>query len=273
MPQLAALPPYVHQSIHATSIPIHLVTLPGEGKPLLLIHGIGMDWRVWQATARRLHPYFRLYFIDLRGHGQSGKPKCGYTLADYAADVEDVIDALGLHDLAIVGSSLGGMVTAAVEAPVDIVSHRILVDPPLTGGPVRDAAMFADILRLKHREPAELAGYLGRFNPGVGDFYLRSMAEMWHQAADGVLVDLLSHSADYFAIDDQLRHIESPTLILQADAARGGVLTDAQAERAARLLPLGTWRPMPGAGHAIHATAPQEFVRQVREFTGVWPLR
>ena len=97
--------------------------------------------------------------------------------------------------------------------------------------------------------------------------------EMWHHAADGVLVDLLSHAADYFAIDDQLRHIESPTLIVQADPARGGVLSDAQAERAARLLPRGTWRQMPGAGHAIHATAPQEFVRQVREFTGVPPLR
>jgi pimeloyl-ACP methyl ester carboxylesterase len=250
-------------------VPIHLVELTGQGPPLLLVHGIGMDWRVWQAIARRLHPHFNLYFIDLRGHGASGKPATGYSLADYAADIEDVIDGLGLSGLTVAGSSLGGMVAAAIEAPVDIVGHRILIDPPLTGGPVRDTAMFAGILQLKHGDGAALSAYLSEFNPGVGAHYLSTMAQMWEVAADGVITEMLAHSGDYFAIDDQLRFIESPTLILQADPQRGGVLTDDQAQRTLTLLPHGEWIKVPGAGHAIHATNPGEFVRHVREFTGV----
>jgi pimeloyl-ACP methyl ester carboxylesterase len=265
----ARLPDYRHQLITAPAVPIHVAELPGDGPPLLLIHGIGMDWRVWQAMSRRLHSHFHLYFLDLRGHGTSGKPEAGYTLAHYAADVEDVIDALYLSDLTVAGSSLGGIVTAAIEVPVDVVGHRILVDPPLTGGPLRDSDSLAEILRLKHAEPEALQKYLGSLNPGVGAHYLKTMSEMWHEAADGVITDALAHGGDYFAIDDQLRHTDSPTLIMQADRERGGVLTDEQAARALALLPRGQWIKVPGAGHAIHATSPEEFVRQVRAFTGV----
>lgn len=267
MPQPSPLPPYEHHLITAAAVPIHLVELPGAGDPMLLIHGIGMDWRVWQAISRRLHPFFRLFVLDLRGHGGSGKPSAGYSLADYAADVEDVIDLLDLSALTVVGSSLGGMVAAAIEVPLDVVAHRVLVDPPLTGGPVRDTKMLADILRLKHGDLAGLAGYLGTMNPGVGSHYLNTMAGMWQQAADGVLTEPLARASDYFAIDSHLRHIDSPTLILQADRARGGVLTDEQAERALDLLPTGQWVKVPGAGHAIHATAPERFVQLIREFT------
>jgi pimeloyl-ACP methyl ester carboxylesterase len=269
VPRSSPLPPYQHRIVEAALAPIHLAELPATGPPLLLIHGIGMDWRVWQAIARRLHPYFHLYFLDLRGHGTSAKPESGYSLADYAADVEDVIDAIAMSGLTVAGSSLGGMVAAAIEVPADIVGHRILIDPPLTGGPVRDAAMLAEILRLKHRDPAELRAYLSELNPGVGAHYLTTMAQMWHSAADGVITEPLAHPGDYFAIDDQLRAIDAPTLILQADPERGGVLTDAQAERALKLLPRGEWIQVPGAGHAIHATNPFEFVREVRAFAGV----
>jgi pimeloyl-ACP methyl ester carboxylesterase len=261
------LPPYRHRTIDASGVPIHLVELPGDGPPLLLIHGIGMDWRVWQAISRRLHPYFHLYFVDLRGHGNSGKPATGYSVAQYAADVEDVIDALGLTGLTIVGSSLGGMVALALEAPVDVITHRILVDPPLTGGPVRDPATFSEILRLKDDEHA-LTAYLASTNPGVGNYYLRTMAEMWREAAEGVITDMLAHSRDYFDLDGHLPHIDAPTLIMQADPECGGVLRDDQAGHALSLLPLGRLVKVAGSGHAIHASKPDGFVRLVREFAG-----
>jgi pimeloyl-ACP methyl ester carboxylesterase len=167
----------------------------------------------------------------------------------------------------LVGSSLGGMVAASAEIPADIVSHRVLVDPPLTGGPVRDATMLKDILRLKHRPVAELADYLGARNPSAGRFLLRTMAEMWHEAADGVIEEPLANRWDYFAIDSALRADDAPTLLLQADRTRGGVLTDEQAARALRLLPHGELAHVLGAGHAIHAEKPREFVDLIGRFT------
>src|SRR5947209_15592740 len=135
MPRPTSSSRFEHHTI-ATSVPLHYVEIPSEGRPLLLLHGIGMDWRVWQATSRRLSPTFHLYMLDLRGHGESGKPAHGYSLAHYAADIEDFIDELRLEPIVLIGSSLGGAIAASVEAPADLIIHRVLVDPPLTGGPV-----------------------------------------------------------------------------------------------------------------------------------------
>ncbi|HEX6510566.1 MAG TPA: alpha/beta hydrolase [Chloroflexota bacterium] len=248
------------------AIRLHYAEVEGSGPPLLLIHGIGMDWRVWQAISRRLSQHFHVYTIDLRGHGQSDKPAHGYTLAHYAADIEDVVEALQLHGVTLVGSSLGGAVSAVVEAPLDLVSARVLVDPPLTGGPIRDEAMFWDILRLKQQPEDELAHYLARRNPGAGMHLMHAMSEMWHAAADGVIEDMLASRADYYAIDSALQDIESPTLLMQADLAMGGVLSDDDAQRAKTLLANGSLVRMPGAGHAIHAYKPREFTEIVRAF-------
>jgi len=205
--------------------------------------------------------------LDMRGHGASDKPPHGYTLAHYAADIEDLLDQLHLTDTVIVGSSLGAMVAAAIEAPIDVVPYRVLVDPPMTGGPIRDSTMLTDILHLKHEGVVSLTDYLASYNPGAGRFQLRSMAEMWNEAADGVIEDLLARPSDYFAIDTALRHNESKTLIVQADPTKGGVLLDAWAERALALLPRGSLQKFPGAGHAVHAHAPREFVKALFAFT------
>lgn len=261
------LPPYEQHSTDLGDVRLHYAELPGPGRPLLLLHGIGMDWRVWQGVSRRLHSHFHLYFADLRGHGASDKPAAGYSLAHYAADIEDLLDRLDLHKVILVGSSLGGMVAVSVEAPVDIVSHRVLVDPPMTGGPIRDSATFRDILVLKHRPRAELAGYLGAQNPGAGTALLRTMSEMWHEAADGVITEMLADDARYFAIDGALRADESPTLLMQADPALGAALSPAGAQHALSLLPHGRLVTVNGAGHAIHAYKPAEFTRLIVDFT------
>src|SRR5579875_1810149 len=254
---------FQHGFVDTPDVRVHYAEVPADAPPAVLLHGIGMDWRVWQAISRRLAPHFRLYLIDLRGHGESAKSPHGYTVGHYAADVEDVIDFLKLRDVTLIGSSLGGVVAAAVEAPVDLVSRRVLVDPPLTGGPVRDVDMMKDLLRLKHEPVPVLANYLAANNPGSGRFLLTAMSEMWHQASDGVLEDPLSNPDDYFDVDDSLRADHAPTLIMQADREMGGVLTDEQVERALALLPNGSLLRMPGAGHAIHAYRPVDFTEAV----------
>ncbi|MGH2443439.1 MAG: alpha/beta fold hydrolase, partial [Chloroflexota bacterium] len=269
MPGTSRLPQFQQGFSESTPAPIHYAELPGNGPPMMLLHGIGMDWRVWQAISRRLHPYFHLYMPDLRGHGQSAKPAHGYTLADYAADIEDLIDQLNLTDVSLVGSSLGGMVAVVVEAPSDIVSSRVLVDPPLTAGPILDAEMFSQILRLKHQPAEGLAEYLADSNPGAGRFLLSTMSEMWRQVADGVITEMLEAPQRYYDVDDALTAIDSPTLLLQADPEMGAVLSDTEAQRALKLLPRGRLIQVRGAGHAIHAFKPAEFVAIVTEFTGM----
>ncbi len=266
-PHLATGTPHFQHGTFEGDTRIHYVDVESEGPPLVLIHGIGMDWRVWQAVARRFVPYFHLFAVDLRGHGDSGKPAHGYSLAHYAADLEDLFDALDLQNITLVGSSLGGAIAAVVEAPIELVSHRVFVDPPLTLGPIRDERMFRDILVLKHEPVEALAHYLAASNPGAGQHATRMMSEMWHRAADAVIQELLENPDTYYEMERALRNIESPTLLIQADPAKGAVLREIDIQRALELLPHGESITIPGAGHAVHAFKPAEFVSIVERFS------
>ncbi len=256
----------VREGMARTSVDLHFVETGVPGRTILLVHGIGMDWRVWQATMRRLSPNFHVLAIDLRGHGGSEKPAQGYTLADYAADLEEFVEKLKLTDVTLIGSSLGGAVCAAVEAPVDIVSRRILVDPPLNGGPVPDPTMFVDILQLKHLGGDALERYLSERNPRAGRHLTRAMSEMWRHAADGVVVEMLAREQSYYDLSKYLKNIESPTLLVQADPALDAVLTDDGIRDALLQLPHGYATRVSGAGHAVHAFKPVEFISLVEQF-------
>jgi pimeloyl-ACP methyl ester carboxylesterase len=60
-------------------------------------------------------------------------------------------------------------------------------------------------------------------------------------------------------------------LILQAEKDMGSVLSDRQVEAALRLLPHGQARKIAGAGHAIHAYKPAEFVQSILDLVAVEP--
>lgn len=81
-----------------------------EGPPLLMIHGNSCDSAFFEPQLRSLADSHRLVAVDLRGHGQSAKPRQDYTFAGFADDCAAVCDSLGLQDVLVVGHSMGGAV-------------------------------------------------------------------------------------------------------------------------------------------------------------------
>ncbi|HCU24198.1 MAG TPA: hypothetical protein DF383_04195 [Deltaproteobacteria bacterium] len=81
----------------------------GEGPTLLLNHGWTTTHRFFQRQ-KSLSSRFRLVFWDLPGHGRSEQRPEGYTLADCAAALRDLIQQLGLEAAAVLGWSMGGQV-------------------------------------------------------------------------------------------------------------------------------------------------------------------
>ena len=83
----------------------------GEGPRTLFIGGTGGDLRKQpNIMASPLPKNLSLLAYDQRGLGQSGKPDAPYTMADYADDAADLMDALGWDNAAVLGVSFGGMV-------------------------------------------------------------------------------------------------------------------------------------------------------------------
>src|SRR5580704_4355965 len=107
----------------------------GAGAPVLLVHGFGLDMRMWDPQVEHLAGRFRVVRYDCRGFGASGPfdPAIGYT---HAGDLLALLDHLGIGSAVLAGLSFGGRVVmqAALAAP-ERVAGVILLDAVLDGVP------------------------------------------------------------------------------------------------------------------------------------------
>jgi non-heme chloroperoxidase len=94
---------------HENSDEINLhYTDRGAGRPVLLIHGYPLDGASWEKQEDRLlDAGHRVITYDRRGFGASSKPSTGYDYDTFADDLDKVVRALDLHDVALVGFSMG----------------------------------------------------------------------------------------------------------------------------------------------------------------------
>ena len=118
--------------------------LDGPLTPVLLVHGLASNARLWDGVARHLaasgHP---VVSVDQRGHGWSSKPDHGYDFGTVTADLAALVSELGWTDRPpmVVGQSWGGNVVLDLAATRPGVAGGItLVD----GGTIELAARFAD---------------------------------------------------------------------------------------------------------------------------------
>jgi non-heme chloroperoxidase len=81
----------------------------GSGKPVVLIHGWPLSGASWEKqVAALLAAGHRVITYDRRGFGKSSQPATGYDYDTFAEDLNKVVTALDLHDVALVGFSMGG---------------------------------------------------------------------------------------------------------------------------------------------------------------------
>src|SRR5579863_7388421 len=76
---------------------------------VLLLHGITSSALSWVRVGPALADRYRVYAIDMRGHGDSIKPPAGaYSLRHSADDAASLMEALGLERPVLIGHSWGG---------------------------------------------------------------------------------------------------------------------------------------------------------------------
>ncbi len=100
----------------------------GSGRPVVLVHGYTLALAVWTLQLERWPELdaLRLLAYDQRGHGASSIGSDGLTIDALVDDLVAVLEQLDLHDVVLVGHSLGGMVVQALAARrPDIVAHRV----------------------------------------------------------------------------------------------------------------------------------------------------
>lgn len=98
----------------------------GEGRPVLLVHGITLNAELWSPQLHELAGDFRVLSLDQRGHGRSVAGDDGYGMAQLGRDIATVLTRLDLRDALVVGHSMGGMAALnfAVDHP-DVLRERV----------------------------------------------------------------------------------------------------------------------------------------------------
>jgi 3-oxoadipate enol-lactonase len=107
-----------------------------DGLCVVLLHSLAMDHRFWHLVAPEMAKKVSVVCIDVRGHGQSSRPDGPYSIALFAQDAKQVVQALGYDRAIVAGASMGGCISLqfAIDYP-DLTAALALNDTTSWYGP------------------------------------------------------------------------------------------------------------------------------------------
>jgi pimeloyl-ACP methyl ester carboxylesterase len=112
-------------ALNGKNVTVHAM---GRGRPLVLLHCLGVDHRFWDFAAP-LADHFTLLRYDLPGHGETPVPKGPYRIGDLSEQLADILRTSGVARAHIAGISLGGLIAQhfAANHP-KFVEKLVLID-------------------------------------------------------------------------------------------------------------------------------------------------
>lgn len=244
----------------------------------LLIHGLGDNCRVWDEVAAPFADFYRTLAVDLRGHGDSEwNPNGQYQVECHVADLERLIENLGLQRILLVGHSMGGNIAFRLAARRrSAIAAVISVD----FGPNLNTMTMKYLhrqLRSAHQvysSVAQYEGWLASKQPLVGADTVRRMARSaLRRHPDGkfrlkadpktttVAESALENEAELWAL---LASISCPALVVRGAAS--AILPQQVARRMVDVLPNSQFRLVDCAGHAVIIDNPQGFINGILPF-------
>lgn len=287
-------PPIVDQLVEgAGGVRLHVRgrALDAPGVPVLLVHGLASNARLWDGVAGHLgalgHP---VVAVDQRGHGRSDKPDCGYDLATLTDDLLAVTSALGWHAGSdrrpvIAGQSWGADVALELAARHPAaVRAVVLVD----GGTVDLAGRFADWPTceaalappaLEHLDAARFRRRLAAAHPDWPTEGIDATMANFDMGEDGTITPWLTRRRHLEILRRLWDHrpskryaeVKVPVLMIPAanssvPEARWMAAKKDEIARAAAALPVSLTRWMDG-DHDLHAQHPEEVAHLVHAAT------
>ena len=250
----------------ANGINVHYLRTGGGKPPVVLLHGLTLNGACWTPLVRALEKDYDVVMPDARGHGNSGVPDHGYLYDDLAADVEGLIDALGLVTPVLLDHSMGGM-TAAVVASRNSKRLRglVLADPTFLT-PQRQHEVYKSDVADQHRRIlnqsrhdllAEMQDRHSRRSREVIELFVQARFQTSIRAFEV----LTPPNPDYIQL---INTLDVPSLLVIGDV--GLVVTPEMATRLARLNRCLKVVQIEEAGHGVPYDQPERFSAIVQTF-------
>lgn len=227
----------------------------GSGKPVLFTHAWALNADIWEYQLTELADQgVRCVAYDRRGHGRSSDPGRGYDYDRLADDLAAVIGRLDLHDVTLVGFSMGNgeAVRYLSRHGSSRIARLVMVStiPPQSGG-----NFDAFIAALKQDRPTFFAKGVTAFtsshpavSPAMTDWVV---AQFMRSSPKGVIDCMRAISHGNF--EAELRAITVPTLVLHGDKDQVNPV-ERTGKKVAELIPGATLRIYEGGAHGLPIT-------------------
>jgi pimeloyl-ACP methyl ester carboxylesterase len=255
----------------------------GDGPPVLLIHGLGASWHAWSGNLEALSSAHRTIVVDLPGFGGSDGLGVHAELEDYAGCLVALLDALGIARCAVIGHSLGGLISQTVAAHYpERVTSLVLVASG--GGPLDQVtemafkliALVSRPLRLAPRPLVNTALRVMMAVPAARHRLLSRAVYEPNEISRELAMSLTDHGSLGLGIagamraglrtdsDAYLGALRCPVLVI--GGAEDPIVTPAQTAYVAARVKQATCQSWPAVGHHPMWERPRQFDRVVLEF-------
>jgi pimeloyl-ACP methyl ester carboxylesterase len=278
----------LHDRVHVQAVVIHgyrrVFRIAGSGPALLLLHGIGDSSRTWAEIIPTLARNHLVIAPDLLGHGDSDKPRADYSVAAYANGMRDLLSALDIETVTLVGHSLGGGVAMQFAYQYPERTERLVlvssggagrcVSPLLRAAALPGAGLAVGGLRLPGARLVVNAAIeiLERLDTGLGvdaEDLARVVDALPDATARSAFIRTLRSVVDWrgqiVTMADRAYLTEAmPLCVIWGEEDR--VIPASHAATAAELAPGARIELIANAGHFPHKDHPERFARIVHDF-------
>lgn len=243
----------------------------GQGDPIVILHGLFGTLDNWQTIAKTLADDYTVYIIDQRNHGRSPHlPEMNYSLM--AEDLKAFMENNWMFKAHVMGHSMGGKTAMqfALNYP-DMVDKLIIVDIgpwvyPSGHQDIFEALFALDLDKLDSRKEADdfLASRIDDF--GVRQFLLKNLIRdkeegyRWKMNLQ-VLYDKYS---EILAAVEANAVFQGETLFVRG--SKSDYIRDTDIPNIKSKFPASNVETIAGAGHWVHAEAPEDFLKVLKAF-------
>ena len=254
------------------------VTESGSGsRPMVFAHGFGCDQNMWRLVAPAFADTHSVVLFDYVGSGRSDveayDPRRYGTLDGYAQDIMDVVKALELRDVILVGHSVSAMIgVLAVRRAPDRFSDLIMIgpspryidDPPdYVGGFSRED--IEGLLETMEHNYIGWANFLAPVVMGNGDRpELAEELERSFCSTDPVIARRFAEVTFYGDNREDLPGVRVPVLVIQS--ADDAIAPVEVGEYVHAHLPDSTYRLIDTTGHCPHMSHPAETIAAIKDY-------
>jgi pimeloyl-ACP methyl ester carboxylesterase len=245
----------------------------GQGKPLIVLHGLlGMSDN-WIMPAKELAKNFTVILPDLRNHGNSPHSD-GFDLQLMADDIVELINELGLSSVYLMGHSMGGRVaiSVALKHP-ELIEKLIVVDiaPRKYSGNKSIANMMEVMSRVDFQTLTTLSSIEEFLSKYIPDLRVRNhaMKNLKRRDSGG-----FEWKANLPAISRDIETLmtpvlddvpyEKPTLFLKG--GRSDFIAPDDGKIIFRYFPQAILHTLANADHWVHVDEPELFLEEVNNF-------